>query len=87
MQLMNPMDCIPLAEVVVKDMEDIQCFLLSNPADRMEMTNVQLCTHGLIKISKTVGLYTKAVEWWNQKDLHTRQQWSVFEAHFIDKYE
>ena len=53
----------------------------------MELTDVQLCTHGLIKLSKTGGLYTKATERWNLKDLQERQQWMEFKSHYIEEYE
>ena len=53
----------------------------------MELTDVQLCTHGLIKLSKTGGLYANATERWNLKDRTIRQQWMEFKTYFIDKYE
>ena len=54
------MDRNLLVEVMIQDIEDVQRFLLANPADNMELTEVQLCTHGLIKISKTGGIYANA---------------------------
>ena len=65
----------------------MQRFLLANPADKMELSDVQLCTHGLIKLSKTGGLYAKATKRWNQKDLNERQQWMGFKTHYIGEYE
>ena len=61
-QLATPMDRNLPVEVMIKDIEDVQRCLLANLADKMEMTDVQLCTHGLIKISKTGGLYAKTVK-------------------------
>ena len=49
-------------EVMIRDIEDLQRFLLANPADNMELTEVQLCTHGLIKLSKTGGIYTNTTK-------------------------
>ena len=40
-------------EVMIWDIEDVKRFLLSNPSNNMELTYVQLCTYGLIKLSKT----------------------------------
>ena len=68
---------------MIKDIEDVQCFLISNPADNMELTDVQLCTHGIIKLSKTGGIYANATERWNLKDRTIRQQWMEFKTHFI----
>ena len=48
LRLNNPMDRNLLVEVIIRDIEDIQRFLLANPADNMELTDVQLCSHGLI---------------------------------------
>ena len=72
---------------MIRDIEDVQPFLLANPADKMELSNVQLCTHGLIKLSKTGGLYAKATTQWNQKDLKEQQQWMGFKTHYIEEYE
>ena len=55
-------------EVMMRDIEDVQLFLLANPADNMELTDVQLCTHGLIKISESGGIHANATERWNLKD-------------------
>ena len=74
LHLNNPMDRNLPVEVLIRDIEDVQRFLLANLTDKMELTDVQLCTHGLIKLSKTGGLYAKANEGWNQKELHIRQQ-------------
>ena len=72
---------------MIRDIEDVQRFLLANPADKMELTDVQLCTHGLIKLSKTGGLYAKATERWNQKELQERQQWMEFKTPYTKEYE
>ena len=61
--------------------------MLATPADKMEESDVQLCTHGLMKLSKTGGLYAKSIERWNIKDLHVRQNWREFKQHFIGEYE
>ena len=74
-------------EVIIRDIEDVQQFLLANPADNMELTDVQLCTHGLIKLSETGVLYSNATERWNLKDRNIRQQWMEFKTHFISEYE
>ena len=48
LQLNNPMDRNLPVEVMIRDIEDVQRFLLANPADKMKLSDVQLCTHGLI---------------------------------------
>ena len=74
-------------EVMIWDIEDVQRFLLANLTNNMELTDVKLCTHELIKISKTGGLYENATKRWNLKDRAIRQQWMKFKTHFIAKYE
>ena len=73
-------------EVMIQDIEDVQKFLLANPVNNMELTDVQLCTHGLIKLSKTGGLYKNSTKRWNLKDRNTRQQWMEFKTHLIAEY-
>ena len=48
---------------------------------------MQLCTHGMIKLSKTGGLYANTTERWKLKDRTIRQQWMELKTHFIAKYE
>ena len=74
-------------EVMIRDIEDVQRFLLANDADNFELTDVKLCNHGLIKLSKTGGLYANTTESWNLKDRTILQQWMELKTHFIDEYE
>ena len=74
-------------KVMIQYIEDVQRFLLANPADNMELTDVQLCIHGLIKLSKKGGLYVNATESWNLKDRTIHQQWMEFKTQFIAEYE
>ena len=72
---------------MIRDIENVQRFLLANPADNIELTDMQLCIHRIIKLSKTRGLYANATERWNLKDRTIRQQWMEFKTHFIAEYE
>ena len=87
LHLNNPMDRNLPVEVMIRGIEGVQRFLLANPANNMELTDVQLCTHGLIKLSKRGGLYANATERWNLKDRAIRQKWMEFKTHFIAEYE
>ena len=87
LHLNNPMEKNLTVEVMIRDIEDVQRFLLANPVNNIELTNLQLCTHGMIKLSKTYGLYANAIERWNLKDRTIRQQWMEFKTNFIAKYE
>ena len=68
--LNNTMDRNLPVEVMIRDIEDVQRFLLANPAEKMELTDVQLYTHGLIKLSKTGGLYAKTLHVFDVSDHH-----------------
>ena len=85
--LQNPMDRNLPIEVMIKDLEDVQRFLLANPEEKMELTEVQLITRALIKLSKTGGLYSRATERWKAKELAERQVWMNFKTHYIGEYE
>ena len=50
LHLKNPMDRNLRVEVMIKDIEDVHRFLLAKPAYKMELTDMKLCTHGLINI-------------------------------------
>ena len=71
---------------MIRDIEDVQRFLLANPTGNMELTDVQLSTHGLIKLSKTGGIYSNATKRWNLKNRTICQQWIEFKTHFIAEY-
>ena len=86
LHLNNPMDRNLSVEVMIRDIEDVQHFILANPANNMELTDVQLCTNGLIKLSKTSGLYANTTERWNLKDRAICQKWMEFKTHFIAEY-
>ena len=42
-------------EVMIRYIGDVQRFLPANPSDNMDLTEVQLCTHGLINVVSEVG--------------------------------
>ena len=86
LHLNNPIYRNLPVEVLIQDIEDVQQFLLANPADNIELTDVQICNHGLIKLSKTGGLYENATERWNLKDRTIHQQWMKFKTRFIAEY-
>ena len=75
-----------MVKVMIRDIEDVQGFLLTNPADNIDLTDVQLCTHGMIKLSKPEGIYANAIERWNLKDRTIHQQWIEFKTPFISEY-
>ena len=86
LHLNNQMDSNLPVEVMIRDIEDVQQFLLANPANNMELTDVQQFTHGLIKLLKRGGRYANATERWNLKDRTIRQKWMEFKTYYIAEY-
>ena len=52
-------------------------FLLANPEEGREHSNITLIQYTLIKLSKTGKIYAKALEKWNQKPIEDCKLWSV----------
>eukprot|EP00978_Attheya_sp_CCMP212_P031336 scaffold118072_cov58-Attheya_sp.AAC.1 len=86
--LQQPMDRTNPVEMMLRGIEEVQMFLLADAEENQEMTEVQLIKYGLIKLSKTGGLYTKSIEDWNARDPKDRRAWVDFKMHImIDEYE
>eukprot|EP00978_Attheya_sp_CCMP212_P041539 scaffold239154_cov39-Attheya_sp.AAC.1 len=85
--LQQPMDRNNPVEVLLRAIEEVQMFLLADTEENQEMTEVQLIKYGLIKLSKTGGLYVKAIQHWNPRDPKDRRAWVDFKTHMIEEYE
>jgi hypothetical protein len=85
--LQQPMDRNNPVEMMLRGIEEVQMFLLADAEENQEMTEVQLIKYGLIKLSKTGGLYAEAIEHWNARDPKDRTAWVDFKTHMIEEYE
>jgi hypothetical protein len=65
LRLTQPMDRMQPIEVMLRGIEEVQMFLLASPDEGRQLSEVNLSDHALIKLSKTGGMYTKALETWN----------------------
>ena len=61
-RLTLPMDRTQPMEPMLKEIEETQMFLLAVPDEERQLSDVQLITYALIKLSDTGGMYTKAIE-------------------------
>ena len=86
LHLSEPMDRNMPIKVMLKGIEDVQMFLLANEEEGREMTDTNLISYGLIKVAKTGGMYTKALERWHLKPANERTKWTNFRAHMIEEY-
>eukprot|EP00978_Attheya_sp_CCMP212_P030013 scaffold108912_cov35-Attheya_sp.AAC.7 len=77
----------PVEVMLVRSIEEVQMFLLADAEENQAMTEVQLIKYDLIKLSKTGGLYAKAIEHWNARDPKDRRAWVDFKTHMIEEYE
>ena len=59
-------------EVMMCHIEEVQMFLLANPEEGQQFTEIQLITNALIKLSVAGGMYAKPLEKWLQRDASTR---------------
>ena len=63
------MDCAQPIKVILRNIEQVQRFLLQNPEEGRQLTQVNLIGYAVIKLSKTGGMYQKALEKWNLRDV------------------
>ena len=78
LRLNDPMDRDMPIEVILKSLEEVQMFLLASPEENRELTEVNMFDHALIKVSETVGFYTKALEKWNGRLVADQRKWATF---------
>lgn len=85
-RLHEPMDRTAPIEVMLRNVEEIQMFLLANPDEDRQQKETQLITYALIKMANT-GLYYKAIECWSGRDIDDRKAWADFRVFMIHEYE
>jgi hypothetical protein len=85
-RLLAPMDRNQPIEVMLREIEEVQLFLLSHPDGDQELPDHTLILHAMIKLNKT-GAYVKLLERWNAKPAATRRKWMDFRLHAIAEYE
>ena len=82
----RPMDRNAPVEVMLRDMEETQMFLMANADEDRALKETQLITYALIKLAGT-GLYSKAIERWSAKTINDRKVWANFRVHMVNEYE
>ena len=66
LRLNEPMNRSHPIEVMLRVIEEVQIFLLSNPEEDRQLSETNLIGYALIKLSKCGGMYAKALERWNK---------------------
>ena len=85
--LNEPMNIIKPAEVMLRGIEGVQLFLLANPDKDRALTETNLISYALIKLTKTGVMYAKGIEKWQKGPTQDRQNWAEFSSHMIEDYE
>ena len=62
-------------------------FLMAHPDGDRQLSDVNLISYAMIKLSKCGGLYTKAIERWQIKAKENKKIWANFCQHLITEYE
>ena len=86
-RLLDPMERNDPIEVMLRDIEDVQMFLLAHPEGDKEMSEPQLIDYAMIKLSKTGGLYSKGMTRWRQREPNERKKWTDFVPFMVKEYE
>ena len=61
-------------ELMLRGIEEVQLFLLSNPDEDIVLTETNLISYALIKLTKTGGMYAKGIEKWQKRLPQDRQK-------------
>ena len=62
-------------------------FLLTNPDEYHTLTEPNLISYALIKLTKTGGMYTKGIENWQNGPPQDRGKWAKLLTHVVEDYE
>ena len=86
-RLNEPMDRAQPIEVMLRNIEQVQRFLLQNPEEDRQLTQVNLIGYAVIKLSETGGMYQKALKKWHLRDVDDRKSWAAFSKFMVEQYE
>ena len=86
LRLNNPMDRNQLVEVVLRDIKEVQMFLLAHPKSGQELADTNFISYAFINLNKTGGIYTKSIEHCNAKELSNSKTWDTFRQHMIAEF-
>ena len=67
LRLQDPTDRNQLVKVMLRTTEEVQMFLMAHPDGDHELSNINIISYAMIKLSKFGGLYNKAIERWHIK--------------------
>ena len=62
-------------------------FLMAHPDWDHKISDVNLISYAIIKLSKCGGIYNKAIERWHIKTKQDKNIWANFRQNLISEYE
>ena len=74
-------------KVLLRRIEEVQIFLLEKPDKGRQLSEVNIIDHDLNKLSKTGGMYVKALNNWNWLTPDERKTWFQLRKVMGDQYE
>ena len=81
------MDCNQLVELMLHTTEEFQMFLMAYPDGYSELSNANITSYAMIKLSMCGGLYTKDIERLHRKTKADKNIWAIFCQNLISEYE
>ena len=75
-----------LAEVMLRGIEEVQLLILANPDEDRALTEPNLISYALIKLTKTGGMYAKGIKKWQKKPPQEQRKWYKFSYHMVEDY-
>ena len=87
MENKNRMSIIQPVEVMLRGIEEVKLFLLSNPDEDRALTKPNLISYALVKLTKTGRMYAKGIEKWQNRTRQYRRKWAKFSALIVEDYE
>ena len=73
--------------MVLRVIKEAQLFILPNPDEEHVLTEPNLISYTLIKLTKIGGMYAKGIEKWQKWPPQDRRKWAKFYAHMVEEYE
>ena len=86
-RLNKTMNIMQPVEVILRLIEEVQLLLSANPDEEWALTEPNLTSYLLIKITKIGRIYAKGIEKWQKRHTQDSRKWSEFLAHLVEDYE
>ena len=84
LRLNKPMNRSHPIELMLRGIEEVQIFLLTNPEEDRQLFEPNLIGYALIKLSKCGGMYATDLDRWNKVLSKNRKKWAIFRKHIIN---